>query len=839
MNAEAFNDEEFQVHRWVNATLATAINNRGEDKTTPLSDTVSGLVRELQSLATSIAGKLDETSLTAVGNIPSALRGLDRVRREAKGLSPALESLQSTLEAVEEATSTSVSPIETLYELQTRVSNTAAALAGVDKVAGQFAEIDNDFESGDFDGLSIRLSALKASLKTLTGLPDAEMNMKSVIEYEERLSTLMVPVLEDAFARHHVEDTLKAIVILSRVGQGDRSTWMPVYRSRLSEVIESQWSKRSPNTTLTAWMPEFHSTITSLVSGEASFLQQLSAGLVNSADVGADASRELDVSQTLQRTLRAALSSSSYSTSYSRAMDSELHISPSLHTATKLLPPDLPNSPDNLIASPQGVLSALARPPPGRLIPVPPAIGAVLPGLAAVVTAALNGTSSILTCQEAFANPDVATVAELVAILLGPAKDHLGSGAYESLERGALWLALNKDVLAASALSGQSGAVDVFLDTVGKVSDSVPKLIGVLDAALSRMMAVSGGGSIVGLLGAVEAVLKEYVGRVLAAVHQLRLSAGLNQPVHTSTEADWSKLQGALQLLQVVSHGSNQLAAWSGRLSETISGLPPAMSLESTDVWNPEASLMGLLPSVLLDLAEDAQSARAQYESVRASPAGAVAGLLAPLGLLNSAVQRFVHDVMVAPMQGLLSSVPSASEWAEQPDSGPKWDNVKLPTFSLSPLGYITAVGEHLLALPVHLEPFAASASPPVALEGRLPGTSPGGPVGADGYSPDSFAPRWLGVAAGTAMVLYQEVIEKIPQLSPMGSAQLSADVGYVCNLMGNAMGVAPTPALGALPSLLNAPLEQYSGIAAGLGEPLASSLLVRKIGQARGAAPV
>jgi hypothetical protein len=36
---------------------------------------------------------------------------------------------------------------------------------------------------------------------------------------------------------------------------------------------------------------------------------------------------------------------------------------------------------------------------------------------------------------------------------------------------------------------------------------------------------------------------------------------------------------------------------------------------------------------------------------------------------------------------------------------------LQLPSFSLSPLSYITQIGEHLLTLPQHLEPYASEAS--------------------------------------------------------------------------------------------------------------------------------
>ena len=86
-----------------------------------------------------------------------------------------------------------------------------------------------------------------------------------------------------------------------------------------------------------------------------------------------------------------------------------------------------------------------------------------------------------------------------------------------------------------------------------------------------------------------------------------------------------------------------------------------------------------------------------------------------------------------------------------------------MPVFSLSPLPYVTQIGEHLFALPQQLAPFASGE----------------GSVGDEEEDIDTgFVSQWLQHISSNTMSLYLQKICQIPKLSPTGAKQLLTDIG-------------------------------------------------------------
>ena len=84
---------------------------------------------------------------------------------------------------------------------------------------------------------------------------------------------------------------------------------------------------------------------------------------------------------------------------------------------------------------------------------------------------------------------------------------------------------------------------------------------------------------------------------------------------------------------------------------------------------------------------------------------------------------------------------------------------IEMPSFSLSPLGYITQIGEHLFSLPQQLAPFASGES-------------------GDEEIDTGFVTQWLSHISSNAMSIYFQKISQIPTLSSLGAQQLITDIG-------------------------------------------------------------
>jgi hypothetical protein len=149
---------------------------------------------------------------------------------------------------------------------------------------------------------------------------------------------------------------------------------------------------------------------------------------------------------------------------------------------------------------------------------------------------------------------------------------------------------------------------------------------------------------------------------------------------------------------------------------------------------------------------------------------------------LNTALHEVAYRTVLAPLKSRLEAVAGADEWTA----------VGGDTFSLSPLSYITGIGEQLLTLPQQLEPFVAQdESDPllVALQaGPLPDV-----LALSADFGGSTVDHWLECVGKQLALLYLDEIFKIPKLSDKGCAQLSADIEYLCNVM-SALDISPPP---------------------------------------------
>jgi len=133
-------------------------------------------------------------------------------------------------------------------------------------------------------------------------------------------------------------------------------------------------------------------------------------------------------------------------------------------------------------------------------------------------------------------------------------------------------------------------------------------------------------------------------------------------------------------------------------------------------------------------------------------------------------VEGLVTAVMFQQVETALTKFVKLPVWSEA-GSSTSDKGIALPSFSCSPLEYITSIGEHLLVLPQHLEAYA-----PREQEGH-------------------FVHTWISKLARMTADLYIGQLLTIPRLSPSGSAQLAADMQYLVNVL-KALAIEPHPKL-------------------------------------------
>jgi hypothetical protein len=166
--------------------------------------------------------------------------------------------------------------------------------------------------------------------------------------------------------------------------------------------------------------------------------------------------------------------------------------------------------------------------------------------------------------------------------------------------------------------------------------------------------------------------------------------------------------------------------------------------------------------------------------------------------------------MLFANLKEKLSQIPTLKVWqAGMSESGSDSDVLQMPPFTLSPLTYITQIGDHLLTLPQQLETFSSHDNPALEFAFRssaIPFTSKSEVVSPD-HEPD-VAFHWIHAITQATMQLYLEQILKIPHLSHQSAQQLSTDIEYLCNVLA-ALEVNPSVSLKQMIMLLKAHPEQ------------------------------
>lgn len=165
---------------------------------------------------------------------------------------------------------------------------------------------------------------------------------------------------------------------------------------------------------------------------------------------------------------------------------------------------------------------------------------------------------------------------------------------------------------------------------------------------------------------------------------------------------------------------------------------------------------------------------------------------------------------MFDPINKQLTSITSMQVWSERKSGSALTDD--LPTFSLAPQEYITQIGQHLITLPQHIEPFVVDDNPALQLalkNGKLT------------YMVEQHACHLtdvlLGsVAQGTSQT-YCDTIIRIQHLTPMSVKQLVTDIEYLCNVLDD-LGLKPgdNDGLQIVLSLLSVSRDHYAIVSHG-----------------------
>ncbi|XP_022075898.1 conserved oligomeric Golgi complex subunit 7 isoform X2 [Acanthochromis polyacanthus] len=761
MDFSKFLDDDFDVKDWVNGAFKVV----QKDAPGKADTHAATLVMKLQLFIQEVNNSIEESSNQALQNMPRVLRDVEALKQEASFLKEQMVLVKEDIKKFEQDTVQSMQVLVEIDQVKSRMQLAAEALQEADKWSTLSADIEETFKTQDLVVISSKLTSMQNSLSMLVDTPDYSEKCVHLEALKNRLEAMASPQIVATFNSMSIDQAKLFVKVFTEI---DRMPQLLAYYYKCHKgQLVSIWQDLSQSElSLNQQLSEFYDT---LLSTWHSQLQWSSQVFKNPYEV---------VTVLLIQTLGAmvpsipvCLSTATERSSQEQRLDTLLE----LHSTASTFGHSLE--------------------------------AAMLPHL---------GENNLLK------------VNELVCALYDPYKSYQLQ--YGDLEEAHLLIQI-------SAVPLEHGEV---IDCVEELSHSVGKLFGLASAAVDRCVKLTDGLAVCGLLKALKALFTKYVSDFSTTLQSIRKKCKLEDTPSSSVfQEDWTAFQNSVRIIATCGELLRQCGAFEQQLSNRILGTAGKYLSES---YSPR-SLAGIQEASSTERKSATKNPWQEYNylqrgnvaeynnlmevlySLKEKGTGNSSLLAEPrtaLTRLNQQANQLAFDSVFLQIKHQLCLV-SKMENQEAPGFGESYTE-DLPTFSLSPQEYITNIGQYLMSLPLHLEPFVTQEDP--ALEMALhAGKLPFPPEQGDDLPElDNTADYWLGSIARATMQTYCDAILLIPQLSTHSTKQLATDIDYLSNVM-DALGLQPSRTLQHIVTLLRAKPEDYRQTAKLLPRRLASTV--------------
>lgn len=239
---------------------------------------------------------------------------------------------------------------------------------------------------------------------------------------------------------------------------------------------------------------------------------------------------------------------------------------------------------------------------------------------------------------------------------------------------------------------------------------------------------------------------------------QFRTALRQMERVGLGMDEDWSAFQTCLSMLQHVGDIILQIQLMESELTTVALDVRQWVNLSFKELLLTEAG-------------------RGEYErlvkSVREGREGPLLETVqSELRRLCTDIHQLTFRVVMAPIMAHLEKVPEIGALGEEGD-------VPLPDYGFAPHEYITQIGQYLMTLPQHLEPFLLVENP--ALTAALRAADPqygGNQLGEGEEESERLADVLLAIVTRGTCTSYCDIILTIRELRPNACRQLANDIG-------------------------------------------------------------
>ncbi|XP_005810284.1 conserved oligomeric Golgi complex subunit 7 [Xiphophorus maculatus] len=761
MDFSKFLDDDFDVKDWVNGAFKM-VQKEAPGK----ADThAATLVMKLQLFIQEVNNAIEESSNQALHNMPRVLRDVEALKQEASFLKEQMVLVKEDIKKFEQDTVQSMQVLVEIDQVKSRMQLAAEALQEADKWSTLSADIEETFKTQDLEVISSKLTSMQNSLAMLVDTPDYSEKCVHLEALKNRLEAMASPQIVATFNSMSLGQAKVFVKVFTEI---DRMPQLLAYYYKCHKgQLVTIWQDLSQSElSLNQQLSEFYDTLLSTWHAQVQWSSQV---FKNPYEV---------VTVLLIQTLGAmvpsipvCLSSAMERAAQEQRLDSLLE----LHQTTSTFGHSLE--------------------------------AAMFPHL---------GENNLLK------------VNELVCALYDPYKSYQLQ--YGELEEAFLLIQI-------SAVPLEHGEV---IDCVEELSHSVGKLFGLASGAVERCVRLTDGLAVCGLLRALKALFTKYVSDFSTTLQSIRKKCRLEEtPSSSAFQEDWTAFQNSVRIIATCGELLRQCGAFEQQLSNKILGTAGKYLSES---YSPR-SLAGIQEASSTERKNATKNPWQEYNYLQRGNVAEYNNLMeilfslkekgtgnssllaeprAALTRLNQQANQLAFDSVFLQIKHQLCLV-SKMESQDASAIGESYTE-DLPTFSLSPQEYITNIGQYLMSLPLHLEPFVTQEDPALDMAlhaGKLPFPPE---QGDDLPELDNTADYWLGSIARATMQTYCDAILLIPHLSPHSTKQLATDIEYLSNVM-DALGLQPSRTLQHIVTLLRAKPEDYRQTAKLLPRRLASSL--------------
>jgi len=310
------------------------------------------------------------------------------------------------------------------------------------------------------------------------------------------------------------------------------------------------------------------------------------------------------------------------------------------------------------------------------------------------------------------------------------------------------------------------------IDEIHSLANSVGRFSGLVETANIRCLDFTKGVGYPFLVGAIAKGLDTHLDRYRRLMRRL-------EKRKVVVDDDWSVLQHCLSANQA----TGDLILLLEKLEVSLS----SSFLESTRLFlGSDASDYPLQQHhlFLLDSAS-VLSLSDLFTAVSSNTGSATPLLTQSMTILRAActdLQKTTFLIMFHPIASQLELIPGLSAWTSTSSGQGMLETSEMPDFSFSPSEYITCVGEYLMTLPQHLEPYMSqdnAALNRAFRESVFPGSSE--VASASQQSPADFL---LGCISTSTCSTYYSYIASIPTLTNNSARQLAVDISYLGDIL-------------------------------------------------------